>query len=71
MDPFGDNNLRQMAAELKMKQQYVQQYIVDYGYDAADFQHYMSYQKDDGADLDNWTLDELSACIREYYAYCD
>jgi len=24
---------------------------------------------DRGSDLDNWTLDELSACIRDYYVY--
>ena len=31
----------------------------------------MSYQKEEGEDIDNWTLDELSNCIRDYYAYCD
>ena len=72
MDPFGDANLRQMAAENKEKKQYVQQYIIDYQYDEAHFKEYMTYiNPEKGDNIDNWTLDELSACIRDYYVYCD
>lgn len=31
----------------------------------------MSYQKENGNDLTNWTVDELSQCIRDYYVYVD
>ena len=60
-----------MAQEKQMKDQYIKDYILAYGYDKDDFMHYMSYQRDEGGDLNNWTLDELSQCIRDYYAYCD
>lgn len=70
MDPFSDN-LANLAEEKRVKTKYLKDYIIDYGYDKEDFNHYMSYQKEDGADIDNWTIDELSQCIRDYYAYCD
>lgn len=61
-----------MAAEQKEKKQYVQQYIIDYQYDETHFKEYMVYiNPEKGDSLDNWTLDELSACIRDYYVYCD
>ena len=71
MDPFGDSHLRQLAEEMKLKQQYLKDYIINYGYDADDFNHYMSYQREGGENLDNWTLDELSQCIRDYYTYVE
>jgi len=71
MDPFGDSHLRQLAEEMKLKQQYLKDYIINYGYDADDFNHYMSYQREGGEVLDNWTLDELSQCIRDYYTYVE
>ena len=37
MDPFGDSHLRKMAEEQKLKKKYLKEYIVDYGYDEADF----------------------------------
>ena len=60
-----------MAKEQKVKKQYILDYVVAYGYDQEDFNHYMSYQKDNGADLTSWTVDELSQCIRDYYVYID
>ena len=43
MDPFGDQHLREQADEKQMKEQYVQQYITDYGYDNNDFYTYLGY----------------------------
>lgn len=60
-----------MASEMQEKKSYIQQYIADYGYDEQNFQEYMAYAREGGDNLDNWTLDELSGCIRDYYAYCD
>lgn len=60
-----------MAAEMQEKKTYITQYIVDYGYDESNFNEYMAYAREGGDNLENWTLDELSGCIRDYYAYCD
>ena len=70
MDLF-DNQIQQMAQEQKTKKQYIQDYVVAYGYDQEDFNDYLGYQKENGADLTNWTVDELSQCIRDYYVYID
>jgi hypothetical protein len=44
---------------------------VAYGYDAEDFNNYLGYQKENGQDLTNWSVDEVSQCIRDYYVYID
>ena len=66
-----DGQLQQMAKDQKIKQQYVKDYIIDYKYDVNDFYNYLSYQKNGGEDLHNWTVDELSQHIHGYYAYVD
>ena len=70
MDLF-DGNLQQLAKEMKIKQQYVKDYVIDYKYDVNDFYSYLSYQKTGGEDLANWTIDDLSSQIHAYYAYVD
>lgn len=70
MNP-SEQSLAAMAGELKTKKQYIKDYIIAYGYDEDDFNHYLSYQKEEGQDIHNWTVDEFSQVIREYYAYLD
>jgi hypothetical protein len=40
------------------------------GYDAGDFAHYLGWQKEDGTNIDNWSLEDLMQCVQDYYVYC-
>jgi len=83
---FGAEEAQIMAyqKERKEKQQYLRQYIQDYGYDPADFAQYMEWQRgkwlepcfidgfvDDGTNIDNWTLEDLTQCVKDYYAWIE
>lgn len=70
MDPFNDQ-LAQMAKDQSTKQQYIKDYVIAYGYDIDDFNTYLGFQKENGEDLTNWTVDELSQIIHSYYSYVD
>jgi hypothetical protein len=42
---------------------------MDLGYDEADFNYYMSWQRDDGLNIDNWNYEDIVECIQGYYQY--
>ena len=44
---------------------------MSYGYDKENFMEYLGYQKENGNDLTEWSVDELGNIIRDYYTYID
>eukprot|EP00829_Urostomides_striatus_P001481 TRINITY_DN11652_c0_g1_i1.p3 TRINITY_DN11652_c0_g1~~TRINITY_DN11652_c0_g1_i1.p3 ORF type:complete len:102 (+),score=61.69 TRINITY_DN11652_c0_g1_i1:28-306(+) len=50
--------------ERATKQKYLHQAIMEAGYNAEKFTKYLQSEKAGGADIDNWTLDDLKiACL--------
>jgi len=48
------------------KQEYLREHILDANYDKEDFALYMADLKEDGMNIDNWTLFELMGIVKEY-----
>ena len=49
------------------KRKYLRKEIIDKGYDVNEFQSFLYYKKGkEGMVIDNWTMDELKAIIKEY-----
>ncbi len=42
-----------------LKQTYLREHILDEGYDANEFMQFITDAKEDGANIDNWTMTEL------------
>ena len=52
--------------ETKIKQSYMRKAIIDAGYDAESFINHLNSAKEDGDDIDNWTLEELKVEVKNY-----
>ena len=50
-------------SEIEEKQQYLKSEILDQGYDADKFSEYICTIKENGTDLNNWTLEELQNIV--------
>ena len=48
------------------KQEYLRVHIIQKGREPELFISYLEQQKEDGADIDNWTLEELKAIVEQY-----
>ena len=59
--------MKENNSDLEEKQNYLVQEIMEKNYDTEKFSDYISNLKENGTDLNNWTLDELkkvvSTCI--------
>lgn len=50
----------------KEKQNYLRSKIIDVGYDPVHFTDFMSKQKEDGEDIDNWSISSLKDMVVKY-----
>ena len=50
----------------KQKEDYLRATIAQYNYDQDHFSEYLDYQKIDGSNIDNWTLEELQQTVYDY-----
>lgn len=50
----------------KLKQQFLKREIMDYGFDPKEFSEYMQSKKENGTEIDSWTLVELEGVVRNY-----
>ena len=53
-------------SEIEEKQQYLKSEILDQGYDADKFSEYICTIKENGTDLNNWTLEELQNIVLSF-----
>ena len=58
-------------SDLEQKEQYIQQYIVDYGYKTQDYLKYLAKQKINGDKLESWSLNELAQSMHNYYGHVE
>ena len=52
--------------EFQKKQNLLQKEIIDKNYDKTAFINFCMSKKDNGDDLNNWTLEELEAIVQEF-----
>ena len=50
----------------KEKQIYLRKNIIEKGYEPVKFTEYLSTQKENGNDIDTWTMPELQAVVQKY-----
>lgn len=50
----------------KQKQLYLRKNIIEAGYDPAHFADFMSEQRDEGEDIDNWSFSSLKEMVGKY-----
>lgn len=56
-----------MQADLtKKKQTYLRQNILDKGYDSTDFIEFISQQRENGEDIENWSMASLEDIVETY-----
>lgn len=55
-----------MESPTKAKQLFLRTEIIDGGYDPIDFTEYLEEIKNDGSNLDNWTLEELQSAVMKF-----
>jgi len=49
-----------------IKQKYLKEQIIDMGYDTENFGEFMCSKKEDGTNIQLWSMDELAAVVQEY-----
>jgi hypothetical protein len=54
------------AESTKKKQVYLRKNIMEAGYDPSHFADFMSEQREEGEDIDNWSLDSLKEMVDKY-----
>ena len=52
--------------QLQLKQQLLKSEIIDKNLDQMKFLQYCISQKENGDDLNNWTIDELKTCVNNF-----
>ena len=57
--------MEDQSKEIEEKQQFLKGEILNQGYNAEKFSEYISNLKENGTDLNNWTLEELQNKIRQ------
>jgi hypothetical protein len=60
-----------MEEDIKIKQTYLREHILDKGYDAEAFVDFLYDKKENGNDISIWTLEELQSCVTEYVQKCE
>jgi len=55
-----------MDTETEKKQSFLKENILEAGYDPQSFADFMENERDDGCNIDNWTLDELYSIISKF-----
>ena len=41
------------------------------GREVSKFKIILTYIKEDGTNIDNWTFEDLTQCVKDYYLYCE
>ena len=52
--------------ELDIKKQFLTQEIINRGYNTNDFLNFCLTKKQNGDDLENWPLEELKECVKDF-----
>ncbi len=55
-----------LKMEKQLKQQFLKQQVISQGYNPGEFSTYMGNERDNGLDIDNWTLDELETMVYQF-----
>ena len=58
--------MQESSEELEEKQKYLREEIQEKGYNTETFSDYMAQLKENGTDLNNWTLDELKQVVSSF-----
>ena len=58
-----DESLR---VERQLKQQFLKGQVVNQGYDPGEFSAYLGRERENGTDIDNWSLDELETMVYQF-----
>ena len=58
--------MQESSEELEEKQKYLREEIQEKGYNTETFSDYMAKLKENGTDLNNWTLDELKQVVSSF-----
>jgi len=53
----------------KTKQDYLVEHVVNPGYDTNSFTEFMNYKKEDGANVDNWSMEELMVAVGDFHTW--
>lgn len=65
-DFFTEEELEQLNLERKEKQNFLKTEVLLKGYEPKIFGDYISKLKEDGGDIDEWTLEELQDIVKEF-----
>jgi hypothetical protein len=55
-----------MSDNIQEKQQYLRDEILNIGYDPSHFASYLINEREDGDDIDNWSLESLIDVVKSY-----
>lgn len=57
-----------MDVDIKAKQQFLREKIIDQGYDPVPFTEFLSQQRDNGHDIETWSMADLQDVVNKYIA---
>ena len=60
------NSFNYLMEDLKKKQEYLQKEIKDKNYDHEEFIDFITFKKENGANIDKWTYDEIINLTNEF-----
>lgn len=52
--------------DLESKQSYLRENVLEKGYDADDFMSFLQHKKENGLNLNNWSMQELENAVKEF-----
>jgi len=55
--------------ERQQKQNFLTEEIANKGFDPVEFAQFIDTKKENGTDIDNWTIPELQAVVYEFQSY--
>lgn len=55
-----------MEENTGVKQQYLRDEILEIGYNPGHFAAYLCKERDDGDDIDNWSIESLIDVVKQY-----
>lgn len=53
-------------ADTKKKQNFLRKEVIEVGYDPHQFTDYLCELREDGDDLDNWSVDSLEEAVHKF-----
>lgn len=61
-----DTTRHNMQDNTELKQHYLREEILEIGYNPGHFASYLCNERDDGDDIDNWSLESLIDIVKQY-----